>query len=250
MSERPHNAYRGNQPPPRRGDRKQSKLAHVDERISAHRTKPNQPDRTTWLVRLAELLEARFSLTESMDDLHKAITGWNDALGVVPKEDSRRKYMAEDFGVLLMTRFEEMNSASDLDSAINWFDRSAKAFPKDDPDRVDPLNNLYDAVQIRYSRNETIAEVDKMIGAMQGVIDIIPEGKRGWSVALDRLGIGWVRRFDLSKTPTDLTKGIEFIESAIASTTSDKRREEYQQHLELARRLLPQRANAYSRRLD
>lgn len=123
-------------------------------------------------------------------------------------------------GVALLLRGERTESRADVEAAVDAARRAAETCELDDPDRAGVLNNLGNALSVRFEFNRRSDDLDDAIVALrQAVRGRSPANATG--MFRSNLALALRQRFDLSGHRADIDEAIRYGRRSVASFRGD-----------------------------
>jgi tetratricopeptide (TPR) repeat protein len=175
---------------------------------------PEHPDRGLHLSWLGVALQARFKLSGTMEDLHRAIDVCQQSVDAGHPERSGH---LSNLGLALQARFELSGTMEDLDRAIDVCEQSVDDTPPGHPDRPGRLSNLGVALQARFKHSGTMEDLDRAIDVYAEAVDG-PSGDPARSVYLSDLGLALAARFGHIGAAEDVNRAVDVGWQAVETT--------------------------------
>jgi tetratricopeptide (TPR) repeat protein len=94
----------------------------------------------------------RYWASGRIDDLNRALAGWEQAVKLTPPDSSDRSALLNNLGAGLRSRYARTGRLEDLEAAIGTSEQAVKLTPPDSPARPIYLNNLGSALGDRFGR--------------------------------------------------------------------------------------------------
>ena len=135
--------------------------------VSSLKSLPNTPpeELAIYLASLASGLIRRYELTESTDDLDRAIVLYDQALESTSTDSQNLGNMLGGSANALLLRFEKTQSLEHLDAAISNFQRALAL--QNSQYRAQTLNNLGWALHNRFKKTDSKVDFEKAITTLE-----------------------------------------------------------------------------------
>ncbi|KAG8837492.1 hypothetical protein FS842_006839 [Serendipita sp. 407] len=124
------------------------------------------PDEPRFLNGFGRALLALFEHQNKLEDLESAISHFEKAVKLSPKDHPRRPHYLHDLGNALRIRFERLGKSEDLDTSISHMHKSSDLTPIDHPDKPIRLNDLGVAYLVRFESQDSHADLEKAISIL------------------------------------------------------------------------------------
>lgn len=142
-------------------------------------TSPTYPDRWLLLNNLGLALSKKL-LVEPKEHLHIArnvlnssIRYFEEAITLLPENDTRQAGLRSNLGRILCARFAATMSVCDLDSAVEHISKAVDSIPPNDPDRAMYLSNLGDALWTHFQETGLMDSLDASIQQYEDAFAIV-----------------------------------------------------------------------------
>jgi tetratricopeptide (TPR) repeat protein len=167
---------------------------------------------------LGNVLQMRFEQTGSIDDLERAITTREQAIGLTPDGHPDLPTIMNNLGTALHSRYELTGSMEDLERAIVAKEQAVESTPESHPDHAAWLNNLGIALQSRSEQTGSMEDLERAIAMNEHAVELTPDGHPNHATLLNHLGNALKSRFERTGSVEDLERAIITTEQAIKST--------------------------------
>jgi tetratricopeptide (TPR) repeat protein len=175
-----------------------------------------EADRVLYLADLGVLLRRRFGVTESADDLDRAIDISGQAVDATPLGHPNRGAMLTNLCVVRRIRFNSVGRSADLDGAINAARAALATTPAEQATRFPLLSDLGDLLRVRFERVREPADLDAAVEYCREAIDAAPPDAPGLKATLNNLGVALRIRFSYYGRSDDLDEAVAVSERAVA----------------------------------
>jgi CHAT domain-containing protein/tetratricopeptide (TPR) repeat protein len=144
----------------------------IQEAVNAVSTE-NPTEKAMYLYALGNTLESRFHAQKSnswaLNDLNAAVESYEEAISIVPANDSNRVVYLINLGNSLRTRFDWTRSTNDWTAAVDQYDEALKSISSNTSLRASCLSYLNLAIRSRLEKaiNGTEMEWDATITAVE-----------------------------------------------------------------------------------
>ena len=202
--------------------------AVISNQDAVKNTTDDDPERPQYLHNLGNSLLLKFQKVEvkNTSDLDSALEAFSRAVGLVPQNDRRYAMYVNGLSSALQEQAELNNSLELLDSAIEASELAITTLT-DEKHRAAFLTNFAFALQARYKRTSSKADIDKAVKTLEDVVNVsVLEHHRLYGRS-NNLANALYRRYELAGDPIDLDTAISYSMNA-TQTASDP---EYPQYL-------------------
>ncbi|KAL8310419.1 hypothetical protein RB597_010314 [Gaeumannomyces tritici] len=164
-----------------------------------------QPD---ILNNLGAMLGMRFQLTESMDDINRAVKVADMAVDATPQNHPDRASRLSNLGNWLGMRFQLTESMDDINRAVEVAGRAVDATPQNHPDRAGRLNNLGNLLSSRFERTGSMDDIDRAVEVANTAVNATPQNHPNRAVCSSNFGNWLGRRFERTGSVDDLNRSL------------------------------------------
>jgi len=184
----------------------------------------SMPEEDRWhqamcLSSLGSALGERFERTGSMDDLDSSIERLQHAVDLIPKDhaDALSVYLGN-LGNQLLRRHGKTLSMEDLSEGTKALERALKVTVG--PDRAFLFNSLGIALQWLFLRTNSMEYLDSAIRRQAEAVQLLAPDHSQHAPYLNNLGVAVLKRFQRTKSPTDLGLAIDRFEQGAYADSS------------------------------
>jgi hypothetical protein len=197
---------------------------HLDEAMRAWDCMRRHPSYASAPARIRRYVEHGRAMTSlrlyaarnELPDLDRALAAWKEDIERTSPQESGSWVSFLNRAKALFTRFRHTDDPSDLDESIRAFEQAFRELPEDSEEREHfVLPNLAEAVNARWARDKTPADLDRIIELLA---ELAGDGKPG---DLDRrahlanLGVACLERFTSRGDGQDLLRADWALERAV-----------------------------------
>ncbi|MEU6615534.1 CHAT domain-containing protein [Streptomyces parvus] len=177
-------------------------------------TPAQRPERSVYLVNLAEALRTRYSRTGQCADLDAAISHYEQALRATSATQPDDPALLSDLGATLRQRFERTGNLADAHAAVDRQRAAERAAVDGFPDRPLVLDQLGVALKARFTRTGRTADLDESIAWLRAAERTVPADDPARALCLNNLGDALHTRFLWSGRAADLDEAIMHLRAA------------------------------------
>ncbi len=179
----------------------------------------NDPQKPYYLKAIADLFTERFRRTRNKSDLDNSIGAYEQAIQLMPMNDSDFLEFMYNAGVGALQRFEVTGNLSDIDQSISMLEIVVTGTQGSDTDMPSRLNRLGDAYVHRFRRTGNFPDISEAISYNQRALDITPEGHPGIPNRLNGLGRSYLHCFHHTGDLADISRAVSILLNAIHHAT-------------------------------
>ena len=167
------------------------------------------------LNNLAGALLERFNKTASVDDLNAAVTAWQQAIELIPKDNQERPGILSSLANGLRAQFDWYRSLKYLDASIIANQEAVALTPENYPHRGGHLNNLGLALCRRAETTGLLEDANNAVHCIEDAIKATPNGYHERPVYLNDLCVALKLRSRISGSVDDVRKAVTVQEEAV-----------------------------------
>ncbi|KAH7153450.1 CHAT domain-containing protein [Dactylonectria macrodidyma] len=167
------------------------------------------------LRHLSDHLADRFSITEDIDDLERAIELAKESVDMSP--DHFRAPLLDSYAMRLVERYEWTGRSEDLDGALQAARQAADLAPHDTLDRYSILMNLGALIRGLHESTGDMSHLEEAIQISRKLLQEIPNSNPLKSTTLTNLGLQLADRYLRTGVVADLEEAIQVGRQAMNS---------------------------------
>jgi CHAT domain-containing protein/tetratricopeptide (TPR) repeat protein len=181
----------------------------------------NHPDRSTYLVDLADCFRTRFVQLGDLKDLEHALALAKEVADDDLGSNSSKSACLYILETMLSQKFERTGDIEYLQQALDIGEKLVDDVPRNDPVRAGFLNSLAVDLSRRFERTGDMTNLDQAIARLQEAIEITPEGSKGREILLASFGTRLFRRYERQRDPKDIEQAIFNLEEAMSLVSQE-----------------------------
>ncbi|PVF91559.1 hypothetical protein CPB86DRAFT_830528, partial [Serendipita vermifera] len=151
----------------------------------------------------------------NLQSLDEAISKFEAATEMTPRNDTRIPYILGRLGIYLVGRFERLGRVEDINDGVEQLEAAIGLTSDDDLDEPMYLDRLGNSLEKRFERLGRLADIDSAITALQAATHLIPDGHPRRPGCLNSLGTSLQKRFNRLGHLADLANSITTLQAAV-----------------------------------
>ncbi|QRW25921.1 aromatic di-alanine and TPR containing protein [Rhizoctonia solani] len=196
-------------------------LEHSEEAGEKHKAIEASTDTPLNYKELAELASSHrreFQRYGKLDNIEKAIEYDDQALSLIPYDDSAIAGQLAKLGVDYSERFKRTGDMNDLAKSMEYKSRAVELTPNNHPHLPQQLANLGVDYNDRFQRTGDMNDLAKSMEYFSCAVELTPDNHPHLPQRLAILGVGYSDRFKRTGDMNDLAKSIEYFSCAVELT--------------------------------
>ncbi|QRW25935.1 aromatic di-alanine and TPR containing protein [Rhizoctonia solani] len=170
------------------------------------------------LAELASSHRREFLRYGKLDDIEKAIEYDDQALSLIPYDDSAIAGQLANLGVDYGNRFQRTGDMNDLAKSMEYSSRAVELTPDNHPHLPQQLANLGVDYSDRFERTGDMNDLAKSMEYFSRAVELTPDNHPHLPQRLSNLGVDYSNRFRRTGDMNDLAKSMEYFSRAVELT--------------------------------
>ncbi|KAF8685118.1 TPR-like protein [Rhizoctonia solani] len=194
---------------------------HSEEAGEKHKATEVSTDTPLNYEELAELASSHrreFLRYGKLDDIEKAIEYDDQALSLIPYDDSAIAGQLAKLGVDYSQRFQSTGDMNDLAKSMEYKSRAVELTPDNHPDLPQRLASLGVGYSERFKRTGDMNDLAKSMEYSSRAVELTPDSHPHLPQQLANLGVDYSDRFQRTGDMSDLAKSMEYKSRAVELT--------------------------------
>ena len=158
---------------------------------------------------MAEALLEGYEKSGSVEQLDSALSCWNEALALTPKETPDHLRILSNRSQGLRESSQRLGSERDLGASLDSMAEALLAAPTGDPNRAMYLSNRAIDLMLRYQTTGDLADLEAAISACVEAVDLTSQGDPDRLIYLNNLAAGLAERYERLGSPDDLDSALD-----------------------------------------
>jgi tetratricopeptide (TPR) repeat protein len=176
-------------------------------------------NKATLLKRLDDVSSKHHNISQSVDDLNRAVCVYEDAVKNTEEDDPMKAVYLNDLGSSLFDRFERLGDLTDITKSILMCENAVRLTPDSHWSKATRLANLGNSLSACFMQLGDLADIDKAIMAYEDALKLTPDGHADQPAYVNNLGSSLNIRFQRLGSLADINKSIVILGNVVHLTS-------------------------------